>query len=451
MLELVAVLLMARLKSLIAKPKRRVRSVMTRMVARAVPARNSPKPAPVLFAFTAIVMFTAAMFSATIFTASMLAGCKSNAMYDDNAGIFTNNVLKTSSDVADETAEAKPAASKPQKTPKPLAVDLTHGTRVARIDGVQIYLNRYATFDSKTQGAVPSAIDMKKTVEPLVNAHTNAIAATRPIRVFIDPGHGGADPGASSANGKHSESSHVLEIAKLTAKRLEKAGYEVMMSRYDNISTQTLFDRTTKANEWDADLFVSIHLNYNPSPDPAGAETYILTPAGEFSTMDDSTPKPGAANKGNGSVAHTGNTNDTGNAQLGFAIHRRLIGTTKMQDRGLRRARFAVLREAKMPAVLVECGFLTSERDLAFVTGSEGRKKIAQSLFEGICDYALGNLDANRIAYDSGKLLPAALAKAPKSGVSLDDNPFIIEARRKAKAASAAKAASEEKAAGAAK
>ncbi|MCL1909641.1 MAG: N-acetylmuramoyl-L-alanine amidase [Kiritimatiellaeota bacterium] len=282
-----------------------------------------------------------------------------------------------------------------------LNINLTHGTRVAYVDGIQVYLSRNAVYDAKSKRTVPSEIDNLTAISPLANAHTKPFVTTRPMRVFIDPGHGGQDPGASTTDKRHTESATVLPIATQLARNLERAGFEVMMSRYDNIKTQTLDDRAKKANDWKADIFVSIHMNYNNSPEPNGAETYILTPAGELSTMDDGKTKPG-----NGAAAVTGNANDVRNARLGFAIQRRLIGATNMQDRGLRRARFAVLRETKMPAVLVECGFLTSKGDLALVTSADGRDKIAQSIFEGICDYALGNLGAKQVDYPLGKPLP---------------------------------------------
>ena len=303
-----------------------------------------------------------------------------------------------------------PARPHPLKSPaRPLDIKLAHGTRSTHIDGALVYLLRNADYDRAAKKAVPSPPDAKFTINPLATAHAKPLIQGRPMRVFIDPGHGGADPGAASADGRHKESRIALEISKLLAKRLETAGFEVRLSRADNTRTQVLAERPLKANNWKADLFVSIHLNANPSSEANGIETYILTPSGELSTMDEK-GKPGPHHG-----AESGNANDTRNMQLGFAIHRRLATSTKLHDRGLRRARFTVLCGAKMPAVLVECGFITSKRNLWFVTSKEGQEKIATGIFEGICDYALGNLDANRVAYPANKPLfnkPAA-ASAP--------------------------------------
>ena len=311
-------------------------------------------------------------------------------------------------------AIVKPAPTPPRaKLPKKdLQVKLTQGTRTATIDNTRIYLLRNAEYDNKAKKAIPSASDAKKTIAPLLTAHTQPLIQGRPMRVFIDPGHGGSDPGAASADGRHKESRLVLDIARLLEKKLEKAGFETRLSRTDHLRTQVLEERTLKANNWKADLFISIHLNANPSPEAHGIETYVLTPAGEFSTMDEKGPSTRTA-----PAAETGNANDTRNAQFGFAIHRRLVTATKLHDRGLRRARFAVLRGAKMPAVLVECGFLTSKRNLWFLTSKDGQEKIATALFEGICDYALGNLDANRPAYDPIKPLfaPRAISPQPRT------------------------------------
>jgi len=282
-----------------------------------------------------------------------------------------------------------PKPPPPPASPRPWNVDLKHGSQQATIDGTSVFLLEAAMVDKTTKQVKASKNDYANTLSPLLNARTNAIAPDRPLRVFIDPGHGGEDSGALSRDRKTLESHLNLIIAKRLAQALQNAGFQVMLSRSDNRMTQILEERTVKAFRWKADIFVSIHFNANTSPSAQGFETYILPPQGSLSTSADN---PSPATQAQSNRPENGNAHNIRNMQLGFAIHRRSIRATRLADRGLRRARFVVLREARMPAVLVECGFLTSARDLKFILTAEGQEKITRGIYEGICDYAFGTL-----------------------------------------------------------
>jgi len=103
--------------------------------------------------------------------------------------------------------------------------------------------------------------------------------------------------------------------------------------------------------------------------------------------------------------------------QLGFCIQRRLVAASGLPDRGLRRARFVVVREARIPAALVECGFLTNARDLGVLRGESGRESIARGIYEGIFDFAFGNMAPGLPAHKPGppivEVVPAAAPAAP--------------------------------------
>ncbi len=294
-------------------------------------------------------------------------------------------------------AEAKPAEVLPQPSAlKPWKFVFEHGSQRASFDNVLVYLSQPTTLDRETKKPKASATDFTYMLSPLITAHTSAIVTGRPFRVFIDPGHGGADPGAISKDRKTFESRLTLDIARKLAKHLKNAGFDVIISRPDNTLTQVLEERPFKAYRWKADLFISIHFNANPSSAANGFETYILPARGMLST---STDNPSHAAKAQANTLQNGNANDTRNMQIGFAIQRRLLKSTKFEDRGLRRARFSVLREARMPAVLVECGFLSSPKDLKYIRTAEGQEKIVRGLYEGICDYAFGTLTPGSPAY----------------------------------------------------
>ena len=166
------------------------------------------------------------------------------------------------------------------------------------------------------------------------------------------------------------------------------------------------------AAKWKADIFVSIHINASGEGETSacGLETFILPPAGTSSTYA-GTPSW---------TVQAGNGNDVRNMQLGFAIQRRALKTSRLADRGLRRARFAVLREARMPAALVECGFITSARDRKILGSVEGRDRLARGIYQGICDYAFGTLAPGLPAHEiPKKAVPAANASSDASGPAM--------------------------------
>lgn len=374
---------------------------------------------PLLFLFLFLVPFLATF---------LLGGCASTSIPaapspDEADGVDRVESTPPHSPPDVATTQTPPAAattnapacldaSPPQLTPPPPAfkprpwtMEFKPGYQSAVIDGVTVFLLEPAVLDPKTRKGRPSALDQRNTVSPLVNASPKPLVEGRPVRVFIDPGHGGTDSGALSPDRKLAESKVVLDIAKRLATYLSQTGFEVRLSRQDNTTSPLLEERTLMAAKWKADLFVSIHINATGNGDSGahGLETFILPPAGASSTYGGSTS----------SAAQTGNGNDVRNMQLGFAIQRRTLKTTKLADRGLRRARFAVLREASMPAVLVECGFISSPRDRRMLNTAEGRERLARGIFQGICDVSFGTLAPGLPAHEPGRKSAMSVTTEP--------------------------------------
>ena len=297
--------------------------------------------------------------------------------------------------------------------PRPWTMDFKHGYQTAVIDGVTVFLLEPALLDPKTRKGKPSALDYRNTVCPLVNATAKPLVDGRPVRVFIDPSHGGADSGALSQDRKLVEGKVVLDIAKRLATYLTQSGFDVRLSRQDNTLSPLLEERTLMAAKWKADLFVSVHINATGDGDSSayGLETFILPPAGSSSTYGS---RPSA-------TVQNGNGNDVRNMQLGYAIQRRALKTSRLADRGLRRARFSVLREASMPAALVECGFISSPRDRKILTTADGRERIARGLYQGICDYAFGTLAPGLPAHEPGRQAAATAAAAQPTPTTTAD------------------------------
>ena len=129
-----------------------------------------------------------------------------------------------------------------------------------------------------------------------------------------------------------------------------------------------------------ADLFISLHFNAIDKRTVSGNETYILTPQNQRSTEADRRQPDDA-------VRLPGNAFDGWNAVLGFRIHSALLGNLQSFDRGLKHARFAVLRDIECPGLLVECGYLSNDAEARKIATPQWRQKLATSIAEGVADY----------------------------------------------------------------
>ena len=177
------------------------------------------------------------------------------------------------------------------------------------------------------------------------------------IVVVVDAGHGGKDPGAIGIGGLQ-EKNIILPISQEVSKLLEKQGIKVIMTRSSDYFV-SLNGRTQMANRAGADLFVSIHANSIglSRPDVNGLETYYY---------------------------------DSGRG-LASTIHSNILRRVNIRDRGVRRARFYVLRNSDMPAVLVEVGFLTGREDAANLSNSNYRSQMAEAIAAGVLEYIKKN------------------------------------------------------------
>ncbi|APB35236.1 N-acetylmuramoyl-L-alanine amidase [Gloeomargarita lithophora Alchichica-D10] len=175
--------------------------------------------------------------------------------------------------------------------------------------------------------------------------------------VLIDPGHGGPDPGAIGRGGIQ-EKEIVLDISRRVARLLEAQGVRAVLSRTQDVDLD-LEPRVALAERVNATLFVSIHANAisMSRPEVNGLETYYYQ-----------------------------------NGQwLARSIHQNLRQTTNAPDRGVRQARFYVLRRSSMRATLVEVGYVTGAQDAPRLASSSYRQKVAQGIAQGIIRY-LDNL-----------------------------------------------------------
>jgi N-acetylmuramoyl-L-alanine amidase len=169
-----------------------------------------------------------------------------------------------------------------------------------------------------------------------------------------------------------------LDICRKIREQLAGRDLEVLLTR-DADYAMELEERARFVAQRQADLFISLHFNSSPNGAAEGVETYVLPVVGHRSTSDNGeTPVDPAV--------YPGNTFDGSNMLLAQAIHRRMVRTLHAKDRGIRKARFVVLREAPCPAALVECGFLTNDAETQKIRSSFYRDAIATSISAGILD-----------------------------------------------------------------
>ena len=223
-------------------------------------------------------------------------------------------------------------------------------------------------------------IDLVKTFDPILRP--NVEIPKRPVLgVVVDPGHGGGDYGTRAARGL-SEKAANMDVSKRLIRMLEGAGIPWVLTRTKDRYVDHGV-RAALADDRPGYIFVSIHFNEDSSRDTAGWETFCLTPQYAPSTSS------GGTLRGDERKAWPGNEYDHHNFLLTQAIHKAavLAKTNAPSDRGLKRARFKVLRLARAPSVLVEGGFMSNPREAALLKTEAYREQVARWVFEGIMAY----------------------------------------------------------------
>ena len=214
-------------------------------------------------------------------------------------------------------------------------------------------------------------------------------------RVVIDPGHGGKDPG--TLYGKLKEKDIVLDIARRTARELKKRlGCQVLLTRNSDRFIP-LEARTAFANTKDADLFVSIHVNAAPSSRLRGVETFFLNLASDESSMRTAALENATTKR---SISDLQvilndlmlNSKINESNRLARAVQGKVLGTLRkrytVRDLKVKQAPFYVLIGARMPAVLIETGFITNRTNRSRLAGTKYRQMVAEGIARGLKDYA---------------------------------------------------------------
>jgi N-acetylmuramoyl-L-alanine amidase len=176
------------------------------------------------------------------------------------------------------------------------------------------------------------------------------------MKVCIDPGHGGYDPGAVGPSGLK-EKDVTLSVSTILSKILQSKGIDVVLTRTGDLLTwrpdNDLWARCNVANQAKADIFVSIHCNSATNPAATGTETFCYQKSGQAYA-------------------------------LAQAIQSCLVQTLRLPDRGVKTANFYVLRGTNMPAVLVELAFINNPKEEALLRNGDFQRTCAESIAQGI-------------------------------------------------------------------
>jgi N-acetylmuramoyl-L-alanine amidase len=216
------------------------------------------------------------------------------------------------------------------------------------------------------------------------------------LKVVIDPGHGGDELGAEGRKNVI-EKEVTLDVGRRLKALLDKEqGIATLLTRDTDISVP-LDDRTALANQFHADLFLSIHVNSAPRHDARGAETYFLA----SKAKDDEIRTLAAIENNAAGVERDKLPESSGNlelvlwdlaqetflqesAELAGTIQKELNDALGVRDRGVKQAPFRVLMGATMPAVLVEIGFISNPVEEESLSHGEYRDKIADALLRAV-------------------------------------------------------------------
>lgn len=255
-------------------------------------------------------------------------------------------------------------------------LDFTLHQRSFDLNGIRVFLGNPVA--ERNGSLYISELDFQRTLAPILTPQIfNPVPRLR--HIVIDPGHGGHDPGTQNTALKLQEKNLVMDLSRRIKTILEAEGFRVSLIRETDVYIAPA-ERAARANQMGADLFLSIHFNATTSASVSGIETFAYTPAFQPSTSR-------ASLNSSDRRRYPANNMDPWNILLGFYIQRQLLADLQGNDRGLKRARFAALRDLECPGVLIEGGFLSNTREAKNIGWSAYRQRMAQSIADGVLTY----------------------------------------------------------------
>ena len=243
------------------------------------------------------------------------------------------------------------------------------------------------------KGAAPAQLES----QGLAAAPVAATQTSRK-RILIDPGHGGKDPGATGRRGTQEKDINLLAAKQLAKLLTEEGVFDVRLTRTDDTFIP-LSERSRMANDWPADLFVSLHCNASKTPADEGFEVYFMSEhasdpqAEQLADFENSSLQlEGKASDDTAAQLLLGELSKTefinSASQLAALMARDISKRVGIEDRGVKQAGFYVLRGTHAPAVLFEMAYLTNPKDEVRLQSRKFRRKLVDGIYAGVIDYA---------------------------------------------------------------
>lgn len=275
-------------------------------------------------------------------------------------------------------------------------------------------------------------LDLRKGTAPVPGAEVPgpAVRPSQPagIRtIVIDPGHGGRDVGAIGPNGLMEKDVTMAMARKLASALGSRVGARVILTREDD-SVVSLDQRTALANQYQADLFLSVHVNAAVVKNTKGSETYFLSleasdeVARKAAETENAVPGQSSANADLQLVLWDLAQQEYLQESSRFAqvIQEGMNAATGVQNRGVKQAPFKVLVGATMPAALVEVGFITNPEEETRLASQEFQDKMVDTLVKAVARYKvefetrIGLVQPAKPAPLAGGVPPATTAAPPQ-------------------------------------
>ncbi|HUP63062.1 MAG TPA: N-acetylmuramoyl-L-alanine amidase [Thermoanaerobaculia bacterium] len=245
-------------------------------------------------------------------------------------------------------------------------------------------------------------LDLRKAAAPGPGAPAPPPQGGRPVdqpgirTIVIDPGHGGKEVGAVGADGLMEKDVTLALSRKLAAALASKVGARVVLTR-DEDTLVSLDQRTALANQYNADLFLSVHLNAAPAKDAKGSETYFLS----LEASDEFARKAAETENASAAMAAANPSSDLKmilwdlaqqayldeSSRFAQAIQEEMNAATGVANRGVKQAPFKVLVGATMPAALVEVGFISNPDEEAKLQSDDFQNLMVEALTRAVQRY----------------------------------------------------------------
>ncbi|MBI5202203.1 MAG: N-acetylmuramoyl-L-alanine amidase [Elusimicrobia bacterium] len=249
--------------------------------------------------------------------------------------------------------------------------------------------------------AVPAVVVEHKPVVPVQPEIKQGVETSirEKRKIVVDPGHGGQDSGATGRRGVREKDINLLAARELARMLKDSGEFEVLLTRDTDVFIP-LAERSQMANDFGADLFVSLHCNANNKRSEKGFEIYFLSERASDPEAEKVAERENASLAMEGgadspdaeaalllhAMARTEYINDAG---LAAGIMSKALGRAiPLPDRGVKQAAFYVLRGTNAPAVLVEMGFVSNPNEESKLDTKSFRRKIVEGVYGGIRDFA---------------------------------------------------------------